>query len=55
MSVRERKQKGEREDDEYVNGFPKVILREVCGCSAEVGYNLCYFLYKSFTLIVYYC
>ena len=38
-----------------INGFPKVILRKVRGCFAEVCYDLCCFLCKSFALIVYYC
>ena len=36
-----------------INGFPKVILRKVRGCFAEVCYDLCCFLCKSFALIVY--
>ena len=38
-----------------INGFPKVILHDVRGCSAKVCYDLCCFLCKSFSLIVYYC
>ncbi|KAK9994745.1 hypothetical protein SO802_024448 [Lithocarpus litseifolius] len=33
---KEKASEREREDDEYVNGFPKVILCEVRGCSTEV-------------------